>query len=100
MEQALKIAKEGMPVFPLWEPAGIGICSCSHGAADTLPNGDKHSKGKHPRTPHGVLDATTDEAQIRKWWTQWPNANIGGRTGDGIGVVDLDGQAGLASGRR
>ena len=99
MEHALKYANAGFPVFPLWEPVGVGVCSCSHGAADTLPNGDKHSKGKHPRTPNGLTDATTDVDQIRKWWTQWPNANIGLRTGDGIGVVDLDGPEGIASGR-
>ena len=35
--------------------------------------------GKHPRTEHGLSDATTDEAQIRKWWTDvalrptWPS---------------------------
>lgn len=101
MEHALKYAAAGFPVFPLWEPTAVGVCSCSHGAADVLPSGDKHSKGKHPRTAHGLADATTDPEQIRKWWTQWPKANIGIRTGDdGIGVVDLDGPAGLASGRK
>lgn len=100
MQHALAYARAGFPVFPLWEPTGVGVCSCSHGAADTLPNGDKHSKGKHPRTTHGLADATTDLEQVTKWWTQWPNANIGIRTGDGIGVVDLDGPEGLASGRK
>lgn len=100
MENALHYASLGIPVFPLYEPVETGVCSCSHGASDTLPNGDKHPKGKHPRTMRGLSDATTDVEQIKKWWTQWPTANIGGRTGDGIGVVDLDGPAGIASGRR
>lgn len=99
MEHALNYARAGFPVFPIWEPVGVGVCSCSYGALDVLPNGDKHSKGKHPRTPKGLADATTDLEQVRKWWTQWPNANIGIRTGDGVGVVDLDGPEGLASGR-
>lgn len=99
MEQALQYAAAGLPVFPLWEPTAVNVCSCSHGASDVLPSGDKHSKGKHPRTAHGLADATTNLDQIRRWWTQWPNANIGVRTGDGIGVVDLDGPEGLASGR-
>lgn len=99
MEQALTYARAGFPVFPIWEPVGVGVCSCSYGALDVLPNGDKHSKGKHPRTARGLADATTDVEQIKKWWTQWPNANIGVRTGDGVGVVDLDGPEGLASGR-
>jgi len=100
MDSALKYAAMGLSVFPLYEPVEAGVCSCSHGAADTLPNGDAHSKGKHPRTAHGLSDATTDLDQVRKWWTQWPNANIGILTGNGIGVVDLDGPAGLASGSR
>lgn len=100
MEHAIKYAQSGLPVFPVWEPVAPGVCSCSHGAADFMPNGDKHSKGKHPRTPNGLSDATTDLAQIKEWWTKWPNANIGVRTGDGVGVVDLDGPIGIESGRQ
>ena len=33
--------------------------------------------------------ATQDPEQIRKWWTQWPRANVGGATNDFI-VVDID----------
>ena len=33
--------------------------------------------------------ATQDPQQIRKWWTQWPNANIGGAT-SGLIAVDID----------
>lgn len=32
---------------------------------------------KIPITPHGKNDATTDAEQIRAWWTQVPNANVG-----------------------
>lgn len=50
---------------------------------------------KVPATPHGLLDATTDEGQIRAWWeTSRENTrgdfNIGIRTGDGLVVVDGD----------
>ncbi|MPY73110.1 MAG: AAA family ATPase [Alphaproteobacteria bacterium] len=34
--------------------------------------------------------ATTDEAQIRQWWSDHPDANIGIATGGGIVVIDLD----------
>ncbi len=37
--------------------------------------------GKTPLTPHGFQDATTDEATIRGWWEQWPDANIAIATG-------------------
>jgi putative DNA primase/helicase len=47
-------------------------------------------KEKVPATQHGLLDATTDEDQIRKWWGETPDANIGVRTGDGLVVIDGD----------
>jgi hypothetical protein len=46
--------------------------------------------GKHPRTKHGVEDATTDEAKIRDWWEMWPQANIGRAFDDGEFAVDVD----------
>src|SRR5262249_49968906 len=45
---------------------------------------------KDPLTPHGVRDATTDPAQIRQWWTKWPDANVGIATGKHSGLVVLD----------
>lgn len=51
-------------------------------------------RGKAPLTTHGVKDATTDEAQIREWWTAWPNANPAVACGaSGLVVLDDD-QAG------
>lgn len=88
LDDALFLACLGWPVFPvhtpIWEAAGLR-CSCSKGfncAAKDL--------GKHPRTQHGFKDATTDPATIRKWWTKWPDANIGIRTGAESGLVVLD----------
>jgi hypothetical protein len=92
MEQALNYARMGFAVFPVYEPVGINLCSC----------GKEGCKGKHPRTPNGCTDATTDIDTIRGWWTKWPNASIGMATGkkSGLAVVDLDGLEGIASGRR
>ena len=47
---------------------------------------------KIPASAHGVKDATTDEAQIREWWAQNPNFNIGIAAGaqSGILVFDID----------
>jgi bifunctional DNA primase/polymerase-like protein/AAA domain-containing protein len=91
MLYALKYAADGFPVFPVYEPSGIGMCSCE--MADC--------KGKHPRTPNGCTDATTDIETIKGWWKKWPKASIGMPTGkrSGVGVVDLDGVDGMASGR-
>mgnify|MGYP001765840809 CR=1 FL=1 len=27
---------------------------------------------------------------VKDWWTEWPNANVGGLTGRGLAVVDID----------
>ncbi|HLK12372.1 MAG TPA: bifunctional DNA primase/polymerase [Candidatus Binatia bacterium] len=48
------------------------------------------SQNKAPRTPHGVLDATTDTTTIRAWWTKHPAPSIGIATGQGSGLVVLD----------
>ena len=37
--------------------------------------------GKHPRSAHGVRDASVDEAVVRAWWARWPDANLGLATG-------------------
>ncbi len=68
-------------VFPVYEMAE-GACSCGK---PNCPN-----PGKHPRCEHGCNDATSDEKQIRAWWTDWPKANIGIATGNGLLVLDID----------
>ncbi len=69
LTEALNLAEKGFAVFPLTE------------------------KGKTPATAHGFKDATTDKAQIREWWGQHPNLNIGIATGSasgGLVVIDVD----------
>ncbi len=46
---------------------------------------------KTPATEHGLLDASSDPAQIEAWWREMPNANIGIVT-EGLLVVDVDGK--------
>lgn len=65
LDWALAYAKAGMPVFPV-------------GAS------------KKPLTYHGVKDATTDEVQIRAWWTSWPRADPAWAVPANVVVVDLD----------
>jgi hypothetical protein len=45
---------------------------------------------KKPLTPHGLKDATTDEAKILAWWTTWPGADIGWSVPSDVVVLDLD----------
>lgn len=53
---------------------------------------------KIPLTPNGVKDATNDPETIRRWWTRWPNANIGIACGPSrLLVVDLDGPEALTA---
>lgn len=80
---ALAYARRGWPVFPI-HSAREGQCSC-----DRL---DCPSMGKHPRTSHGLKDATCDESRIQEWWSQWPDANVGIVTGakSGLVVIDID----------
>ncbi len=80
LEAALQYASRGWPVLPLhtW----TGRCSCGDGQCD--------SPAKHPRTGHGLTDASTDPAVIRDWWQRWPDSNVGVRC-DQLVVLDLDG---------
>lgn len=54
-------------------------------------------RGKQPLTKHGFKDASVDLDQIRRWWTETPDANIGTPTGILFDAVDFDGPAGLRS---
>jgi putative DNA primase/helicase len=80
------MATAGWPVLPLHTPID-GVCDCRRS--------DCSSPGKHPRTKNGLLDASTDPDQIRKWWAIWPDANIGIAVPVGIVAVDIDGPEGV-----
>ena len=45
---------------------------------------------KIPFTEHGIHDASTDPEQIRKWWTDHPNASIALAPGPEAGFFVLD----------
>lgn len=47
-------------------------------------------KDKKPRTRRGFKDATTDEGQVRRWWTRFPDALIGVPTGSASGLLVID----------
>jgi hypothetical protein len=92
LQAALNYAIAGFPVFPLHNPIfenGSVRCSCSEGK-------DCEKIAKHPRTWHGLKDATTDIETIKSWWRKWPNANVGLLTGEqaGIFVLDVDTKSG------
>lgn len=80
---ALDYAAQGIDIFPL-------------GPRGKLPRIPKHDGG------NGYKDATTDDAQIRAWWSRWPRANIGRALGRAYGALVIeddprhDGPASLA----
>ena len=80
---ALAYARHGIPVLPVHTPDPSGGCSCDRGVRCDRP-------GKHPRLRHGLTDATTDPRLIDVWWSRWPEANVGLRTGVTMDVADID----------
>src|SRR5262249_10232780 len=82
LDAALAYAQRGWPVVPLHFPVPKGRCSCGNRGCGSV--------GKHPHTAHGLKDATTDPAQLRISWRDWPKANVGIVTGRESGLVALD----------
>lgn len=66
LESALRLAALGYRVFPL-EP-----------------------NGKRPVIKGWPDLASTDANTVRRWWADWPDANIGVATGRGLLVIDAD----------
>lgn len=84
---------QGWHVIPLHSIVD-GHCSCGKPACDK-------SAGKHPRITSGPGHrvGSLDETQVRQWWQDWPNANVGIVTGidSDLLVLDVDGDKGEAS---
>lgn len=75
-EAAVAYARLGMFVFPL------------------------RPRTKVPLYTGGFKLATTDVGVVKRWWQEHPDANIGLWPGaSGLAVVDVDGDAGMASAR-
>jgi hypothetical protein len=81
-DAALAYARHGIPVLPVHTPAQGGGCSCGRAGCER--------PGKHPRLPHGLTEASTDQRRVEMWWARWPDANIGLRTGVVMDVADVD----------
>ncbi len=81
--EALAYASRGWLIFPLWHIVD-GICQCADAHACGSP-------GKHPRTRHGLSEASSDHRTVERWWSMWPDANIGMPMGaNGLAAIDVD----------
>lgn len=91
LNAALSYAEQGFSVIPIY---GIenGVCKCSKREKCSHP-------GKHPKTSHGLKDATRDKDKIQQLFGR-NDCNIGIATGkeSGVFVVDVDAKSdGLVS---
>lgn len=93
LRAALTYLGRGWAVLPVWWIDDSGNCACG------LPNdAPKHTPGKHPlgrsgAAPHGVNDATTDEALVRKWVARYPRLNLAvacGKVSGRLVTLDVD----------
>lgn len=87
LDYALEYAEAGIPVIPLHAVLKDGSCTCGMAKCP--------SPGKHPRTSHGLKDASRDPKTLRKWWgsKRWPGASIGGVGGEFL-CLDIDAKSG------
>ncbi len=82
-QAALPLAAQNLSVFPVHYVREDGRCSCGNAACE--------HPGKHPDTPHGFKDATTNPHRIELWGRRSPHSNLGIATEEsGLLVVDAD----------
>lgn len=79
---ALWFAGHGFGIFSVWSTLD-GQCRCPAGRSCTSP-------GKHPITPNGFKDATTDEKRIRTFLSAASQPNYGMVPPDGVFIWDVD----------
>jgi hypothetical protein len=79
---ALATAAAGVRVFPLHGITTQKRCACGNPTCSAA--------GKHPRPHNGFKSATTDAAQIMRWWSAYADAGIGAVPGTTFVVLDID----------
>ena len=83
LHEVLLMAEEGWQLYPIYGVDADGVCACPKGA--TCPN-----PGKHPTTPHGFNDASSDPKRIAEMFARWPGDNVGHKSGRASGTVIID----------
>ena len=76
-EAAVAYAVAGYEVFPLRGKLPHGNCPACEPRS---PRYQPHTAGEcEHELCHGLYAATCDPARVARWWTRWPQANIGTR---------------------
>lgn len=98
---AVALGQIGLRCFGLWgvrqrfTPAGTElVCECAPGGGCDCKKGQT---GKHPRLAGWQERASADPLVLSLFAKRWPRANVGVLTGEGVVVVDVDGEQGLKS---
>lgn len=90
--KAISYARAGLKLIPIWWINESGSCSC--GDPDCGNSASRNNPGKHPiqkLVRNGRLDASSDVATVERWWSAYPEANIGlDCSGSNLFVVDVD----------
>ncbi|HSK82305.1 MAG TPA: bifunctional DNA primase/polymerase [Rubrobacter sp.] len=73
----------GWQLYPIYSVDDRGVCTCQEGMACSDP-------GKHPTTPHGFNDASSDPERIAELFARWPGDNVGHKSGRASGTVIID----------
>lgn len=90
LDIAVWLACQGMHVFPLRPGSKKPFGNCRRCSREQCTRGHCPCLTSDPPC-HGLLAATSDLAQIARWWSSAPRANIGINAGrSGLVVLDLD----------
>lgn len=90
LENVLALASKGWKLFPQHSVVN-GLCTCGDSKCEHV--------AKHPVIRSWQSNATASTAQLTKWWSTAPDANVGVLTGreSNLMVLDVDGDAGVES---
>ncbi|MFD1423405.1 bifunctional DNA primase/polymerase [Laceyella tengchongensis] len=94
-EMARRYFDMGLKPIPLCWPDRNGRCACpkNHTEAKNI--------GKAPLLGEGYQEAEVTKEKIERWWTRWPDANIGILLEpSNLLVVDLDGEEAIQEGNK
>jgi hypothetical protein len=83
LHAAWSTSEAGWQLYPVYAVDDEGTCACPKGPVCPDP-------GKHPTTPHGFNDASSDAERITEIFSRWPGGNVGLKTGRASGTVIID----------